>query len=193
MSRPTPSAIPMSQIIASDAPLLSPIADDAWDHNPPEAVDNVHLNYYNIPPSPPHSIGSNCTDSSIPTARMLKMHMGSDSGSDSEQLCIPTHQLFDFPEAASISSSSSPAPTSPPRLSITINPQTQPPQKRAGPGPEVGMTKKPRASGERIRSKDFVPPDVSGLSKREARLVKNRAAAFLSRQRKREEFECMEA
>jgi hypothetical protein len=37
-----------------------------------------------------------------------------------------------------------------------------------------------------------VPPDVSGLSKREARLVKNRAAAFLSRQRKREEFESME-
>ena len=40
--------------------------------------------------------------------------------------------------------------------------------------------------------KDFVPPDVTGLSKREARLVKNRAAAFLSRQRKREEFELME-
>jgi hypothetical protein len=39
---------------------------------------------------------------------------------------------------------------------------------------------------------DFVPPDVTGLSKREARLVKNRAAAFLSRQRKREEFEAME-
>ncbi|KAH7096367.1 hypothetical protein BKA62DRAFT_775240 [Auriculariales sp. MPI-PUGE-AT-0066] len=42
------------------------------------------------------------------------------------------------------------------------------------------------------RLADFVPPDVSGLSKREARLVKNRAAAFLSRQRKREEFEAME-
>ncbi len=40
---------------------------------------------------------------------------------------------------------------------------------------------------------EFVPPDVTGLSKREARLVKNRAAAFLSRQRKREEFESMEA
>lgn len=46
--------------------------------------------------------------------------------------------------------------------------------------------KKPRTT------RDFVPPDVSGLSKREARLVKNRAAAFLSRQRKREEFEAME-
>jgi len=34
--------------------------------------------------------------------------------------------------------------------------------------------------------------DVSGLNKREARLIKNRAAAFLSRQRKREEFEAME-
>ena len=35
----------------------------------------------------------------------------------------------------------------------------------------------------------FVHPDTSGLSKREARLVKNRAAAFLSRQRKREQYE----
>ncbi|KAH8103173.1 hypothetical protein DFH11DRAFT_1657120 [Phellopilus nigrolimitatus] len=43
-----------------------------------------------------------------------------------------------------------------------------------------------------MSTKDFVPPDVSGLSKQEARLVKNRAAAFLSRQRKREEFELME-
>ena len=51
---------------------------------------------------------------------------------------------------------------------------------------------KKRAVGERVSTKDFVPPDVSGLSKREARLVKNRAAAFLSRQRKREEFETME-
>ncbi|OCB91988.1 hypothetical protein A7U60_g696 [Sanghuangporus baumii] len=49
--------------------------------------------------------------------------------------------------------------------------------------------KKPRAY---VSLKDFVPPDVTGLSKREARLVKNRAAAFLSRQRKREEFELME-
>lgn len=35
----------------------------------------------------------------------------------------------------------------------------------------------------------FVPPDTSGLTKKEARLVKNRAAAFLSRQRKREQFD----
>ncbi|KAG8852963.1 hypothetical protein FRB96_008482 [Tulasnella sp. 330] len=44
-----------------------------------------------------------------------------------------------------------------------------------------------------ISTRDFIPPDVSGLNKREARLVKNRAAAFLSRQRKREEFEGLEA
>ncbi|CAG8553671.1 3973_t:CDS:2 [Acaulospora colombiana] len=49
-----------------------------------------------------------------------------------------------------------------------------------------------RRGGTRISVADFVPPDVTGLSKREARLVKNRAAAFLSRQRKREEFELME-
>ncbi|CAE6384534.1 unnamed protein product [Rhizoctonia solani] len=50
----------------------------------------------------------------------------------------------------------------------------------------------PKRARAQISSKDFVPPDVTGLSKREARLVKNRAAAFLSRQRKREEFEELE-
>ena len=53
-------------------------------------------------------------------------------------------------------------------------------------------TKRKSMSGDRISTKDWVPPDVTGLSKREARLVKNRAAAFLSRRRKREEFEHME-
>ena len=41
-------------------------------------------------------------------------------------------------------------------------------------------------------SSQFVPPDTSNLPKREARLLKNRAAAFLSRQRKREAFELLE-
>jgi hypothetical protein len=61
----------------------------------------------------------------------------------------------------------------------------------AGP---TGATPAPKKRGNgRITVAEFVPPDVTGLSKREARLVKNRAAAFLSRQRKREEFETMEA
>ncbi|KXN87487.1 hypothetical protein AN958_08792, partial [Leucoagaricus sp. SymC.cos] len=69
-------------------------------------------------------------------------------------------------------------------------PASQGHKRSASPAP--APAKKPRAQVERTSSKDFVPPDVSGLSKREARLVKNRAAAFLSRQRKREEFENME-
>ena len=57
-----------------------------------------------------------------------------------------------------------------------------------------GASSAPKKRGNgRITVAEFVPPDVTGLSKREARLVKNRAAAFLSRQRKREEFETMEA
>ena len=58
----------------------------------------------------------------------------------------------------------------------------------------AGVSSAPKKRGNgRITVAEFVPPDVTGLSKREARLVKNRAAAFLSRQRKREEFESMEA
>ena len=68
---------------------------------------------------------------------------------------------------------------------------------KAGASSDAGSTgaisaPKKRGNG-RITVAEFVPPDVTGLSKREARLVKNRAAAFLSRQRKREEFESMEA
>ncbi|GLB37728.1 putative bZIP transcription factor [Lyophyllum shimeji] len=178
----------MSQIIASDAPLLSPIADSApWDA--PYAPTYDAFAHYYIPASP----SSSASTSPATTSRMLKMRMSPDSASESEQqLCLPTHQVFDFPEQVA------PAPTSAPqqqeRLSISINPSavaaSMAAKRTASPAPTV--PKKPRAAGERISSKDFVPPDVSGLSKREARLVKNRAAAFLSRQRKREEFEQME-
>ena len=63
---------------------------------------------------------------------------------------------------------------------------------KRGLSPALPPPKKHRGTGERVSTRDFIPPDVSGLSKREARLVKNRAAACLSRQRKREEFENME-
>jgi len=85
---------------------------------------------------------------------------------------MPTHQLFDLP-VSNEGSVRSPSPF----------------EDTPGGVKRQGGSRKPR---ERISTKDFIPPDVSGLSKREARLVKNRAAAFLSRQRKREEFETME-
>ncbi|KAA1470380.1 hypothetical protein DENSPDRAFT_774772 [Dentipellis sp. KUC8613] len=203
MSSPTrhPLALSMSQIIASDAPLSSPISDSGsnWDPQPlysPNGIDTFALNYphYAHPPSPPYSDGSNGTDS--PINPMLKMRMSPDYSLDQDQqLCVPTHQVFDLPPTPP--SPMPPTPPSPaqssdgpcvPRLSIDGSGQAM---KRPS-TPMSGICKKPRASGERISTKDFVPPDVTGLSKREARLVKNRAAAFLSRQRKREEFENME-
>ncbi|EJD43452.1 hypothetical protein AURDEDRAFT_185616 [Auricularia subglabra TFB-10046 SS5] len=123
--------------------------------------------------------------------------------------CLPMSALYVPPmlhpsdvDSSSATDSSSPVseaallPISPP-----IVPSQAPPasKKRAAPSDDAvsdaaapTAAKKPRVSLGRIRAKDFVPPDVSGLTKREARLVKNRAAAFLSRQRKREEFEAME-
>ncbi|KAF8161309.1 hypothetical protein B0H34DRAFT_653630 [Crassisporium funariophilum] len=194
-----PLSLPMSQIIACDAPLLSPVGGDhQWDIQQPLFSPTADFNYgyYNLPPSPPSSEGSHSTGSPIPTSRMLKMRMSPASSTDSEQLCMPTHQVFDFPEVA--------RPPTPPSRSPSLGADCSLPldadspnssiascgaKRSASPAPSA--TKK-RAVGERINSKDFIPPDVSGLSKREARLVKNRAAAFLSRQRKREEFECME-
>ncbi|KAG5647085.1 hypothetical protein DXG03_001455 [Asterophora parasitica] len=185
---PGSPSLPMSQIIASDAPLLSPLTESApWDALYAPSPDT--FSQYYIPASP-SSTGSN---SPPPSARMLKMRMSPDSVSENEQLCLPTHQVFDFPELFN-TPAETPAPQRQERLSISINPAAVAAsiaaKRSASPAPS--LTKKPRAVGERISSKDFVPPDVSGLSKREARLVKNRAAAFLSRQRKREEFETME-
>ncbi|KAG5651623.1 hypothetical protein H0H81_008000 [Sphagnurus paluster] len=182
-------SLAMSQIL--DAPLLSPLAEVApWDESLYSTTTSDYSHYF-IPASP----SSSTSDSPISTSKMLKMRMSPDSAAKAEQqqLCLPTHQVFDFPERPSPAAAGSPQPQE--RLSISINPaaiaaSVAAMKRSASPAPS--LSKKPRSSGERISSKDFVPPDVSGLSKREARLVKNRAAAFLSRQRKREEFECME-
>ncbi|EIN06549.1 hypothetical protein PUNSTDRAFT_121726 [Punctularia strigosozonata HHB-11173 SS5] len=185
MSRPT--LLPMSQLIVNDAPLLSPVSSPVDVQHPP-IFDSFSFQYTNI--------------ASMPTA--LKTHLrgspGAD-GSDSEQatLCLPTHQVFDFelnspPEAHDDVDASttrgSPAPSA-----VGDLPTPVAGGKRAasnGPGGSGSAPKKPRGPEGRVTTKEFIPPDVSGLSKREARLVKNRAAAFLSRQRKREEFEQME-
>ncbi|KAI0942119.1 hypothetical protein AcV7_002641 [Taiwanofungus camphoratus] len=46
--------------------------------------------------------------------------------------------------------------------------------------------------GKRASRRTLVPPNVAGLSKPEARRLKHRTSAFLSRQRKRDAFESME-
>jgi hypothetical protein len=165
----------------TDAPLLSPICDTHFDYLYPEQVP-----FYYIPPSPPGSVSS-ASASPVPTTRMLKSSLTPDS--DQEQLCLPTHQVFDLPEEKPLPIAPALEPPTLKQLSIPADTSAS---KREADSPAPSATKKPRAIAERINTKDFIPPDVSGLSKREARLVKNRAAAFLSRQRKREEFEFME-
>jgi hypothetical protein len=184
------TSLPMSQIIACDAPLLSPLgADHQWDIQQPLFSPTPDFNYaYYLPPSPPDSEGSQSSASPDPTSKMLKMSVTPDGAAETEQLCLPTHQVFDIPEDHPLTPSSLSASLSETNLSRMATASCGS-KRSASPAPSFN---KKRSVGERIHSKDFVPPDVSGLSKREARLVKNRAAAFLSRQRKREEFECME-
>ncbi|KAM6502535.1 hypothetical protein JOM56_002512 [Amanita muscaria] len=200
MQDESPPSLLMSQLIAADAPLLSPMptADSSWDSSTP--LYNDSLNYKNyFYPSPPSS-----SVSPPPASSMLKSRMTPDSFSEQE-LCLPTHQVFSLTQTAQFQRPPSPAQSnsdqshdpssnedrpSSPALSEASSCEASGAVKRPGDLPTI-VTKKPR-SGERISVKDFVPPDVTGLSKREARLVKNRAAAFLSRQRKREEFENME-
>jgi hypothetical protein len=121
---------------------------------------------------------------------MLRGRMSPDNSDSEPQLCLPTSQVFDMSYAPTPEPMSSPASETEPLPSTpAMAPATIVPCKR-GSTSSTSVSKKPRGSA--VSTKDYVPPDVSGLSKREARLVKNRAAAFLSRQRKREEFELME-
>ncbi|VDC00334.1 unnamed protein product [Peniophora sp. CBMAI 1063] len=179
--RPTLS-LSMSDFIAPDAPLTSPVSDDyAYS---PTAMDSFSFEF------PPYSYADDSAASSpgspMLAERALKMRMTPDYSSDAS---MPTSQVFDL-EPTPVSSREASAAASP-------EPNTEVKKERAPSKRPSESNIKPDAPSkkqrtERVTTKDFVPPDVSGLSKREARLVKNRAAAFLSRQRKREEFECME-
>jgi len=168
----------MSNILHNDSLLFSPVSE--WEHS--TSVDNFSLNF--------NAMSSASSYSPLPTARMLRNRYSPEGSEPEHQMCVSTHQVFDVPPP---SVESSPAPEMPdsPQPSPQPSPAVVVPSKRPSTSTPV-PAKKPRPSGDRITTKDFIPPDVSGLSKREARLVKNRAAAFLSRQRKREEFECME-
>ena len=202
-------ALHMSNFIAADAPLTSPISDALtvpWDRDPALAAlyDPFALP---LAASPQSSV----MPGALPdTRKVLKGRTTPDAPSEQ---CLPTHQVFDFvPGSAPVAPQMS-SPGSTPESSPQSAPQSLPasqhtfsaaddasssadsvvvPAKRPSVSAPAGSTSKKARSGERVSTKDFVPPDVTGLSKREARLVKNRAAAFLSRQRKREEFENME-
>ncbi|KAI0079815.1 hypothetical protein K474DRAFT_1673091 [Panus rudis PR-1116 ss-1] len=186
----------MSSLIATDAPLLSPTAPPAdWDHPQysPTAFGDLQ---YPVSPTPSHAMASG-TQSPVPPAMMLRGRLSPDYSDSEPQLCVPTHQVFDCPPAAHPAQAPESLAQQQHLLQHTATsrfasnpPSSTVPSKRAS-SAAASTSKKARA-GERVTTKDFVPPDVTGLSKREARLVKNRAAAFLSRQRKREEFENME-
>lgn len=191
VSQPQPLSIP--HVNSPDTALVSP-EDMAWDNQRSYSTDTMDVftwNYYTLPPSPPASVSSNADDSPQLGRKVIKSCFTPEPQSENEQKsCLPTSQVFelDSAEPPSSSSSVSPPPSIPRQL--TLSSDSGPQLKKSF--STIGGVKKGRGNGERITTKDFVPPDVTGLSKREARLLKNRAAAFLSRQRKREEFEAME-
>lgn len=165
----------ISHFVSPDV-LSSPVSDASpWSTSQDALFSTYSPSDYSLPGSPhPTSVPQSPT-------MQLKSRLSPESSSDGEQLCMPTHQLFDLPTTPVTGRSPSP--------SVVGEQQSfSGGVKRQGTFTTSGA-RKPR---ERISTKDFIPPDVSGLTKREARLVKNRAAAFLSRQRKREEFENME-
>jgi len=213
---PTPfDELPMSHLISF--PIMdSPTSVDPVDSaNPFEAFHTLHnpyasyqsssalirdaFDYYRLPGSHPSPITDALNMSMHGTALKPQLHAHTLPDLTSvlypapshtsqqplhqqqQQQCIPTSQLFTSPAPVTAQPSKT--------LSEALEDDGSPPPNASSP---QSQPQKKRPSRAAISTKDFVPPDVSGLSKREARLVKNRAAAFLSRQRKREEFECME-
>ncbi|KZW04295.1 hypothetical protein EXIGLDRAFT_690875 [Exidia glandulosa HHB12029] len=121
----------------------------------------------------------------------------SSTSSSSSEMSLPPSSFQAMPHNLDIELSPSPSPIDGMPINIPSSssmlpdtPLNSPTQAQAT--IDASGKKTRAAPRERVSLKDFRPPDVTGLSKREARLVKNRAAAFLSRQRKREEFEQME-
>ncbi|GJJ08481.1 hypothetical protein Clacol_002699 [Clathrus columnatus] len=173
------------------------------------------FDYYRLPNNNPTPISDALNMSLHGSAFKSQLHHSIQDISSAlsfAQQCIPTSHLFST--ATSATSVSPPHATTPISPSQSVKPPPSPVEDQCNTSlfsnssgqivippsvsnsgsptisqPQPSKKRPPRAT---ISTKDFVPPDVSGLSKREARLVKNRAAAFLSRQRKREEFECME-
>ncbi|KAH9915917.1 uncharacterized protein B0H18DRAFT_1039745 [Fomitopsis serialis] len=180
------SRLAMPTALAADA--LSPleIPSVPWDaHLQPTgmlyspAARAAHAqalaSFYATAPSPPHSVSSSGTRpaSPIAAASLLRSRVPSPAAATEQTLCLPTHQLLTSRPVGSHRAVARQESQERERLSISINPSLAVPAKRASStAPSASSSKKPRAS-----------------TKREARLVKNRAAAFLSRQRKREEFE----
>lgn len=151
---------------------------------------------FSFPPPPPH-----------PQLVPPNLHLDLDD----DNLLFNNFHLFDHQPQLPTPISPSPSPSNqlynsslhhdgprahPNNMNFSTSAAAATKSKRASPEDSDDMTESPTTTTKKPRAcmsmKDFVPPDVTGLSKREARLVKNRAAAFLSRQRKREEFELME-
>jgi hypothetical protein len=136
-------------------------------------------------PAPPLASGSAFTvaSSSSPITSLSRSPSAAFDDADPDSDYVPSGVAISSRKRSTSPNPSLQSTITSTRMSVQSNgPSSAPPPKRQRAAP----------SGP-ISTKDWVPPDVTGLNKREARLVKNRAAAFLSRQRKREEFEAMEA
>ncbi|KAG9312110.1 hypothetical protein JVU11DRAFT_7397 [Chiua virens] len=177
-----PQMVPVSHLSSSNTPEATHISprDMEWDNQrcySADSMDIVTWNYYTLPPSPPASVSSNTDESPEFDTKMIRPRFTSGSPSEIEQQrCLPTSQVFDFEgmEQPSSSSSESPPPSIPHQLTLSSDNGSAVKK----PFSTIGGVKKGRGTGERITTKDFVPPDVTGLSKREARLLKNRAACL---------------
>jgi len=202
----------MSHILASDAPIMSP----TFDHDSPlpgsypyaneTTMDFVSSEQYNQSEQPLPALTSNYYDSAAPSPSDNMMRMRMDSGHVvQEGACMPTHQVFELDSPAQQPHPEPPSGKPVPQQEEPVQSHKRSASRSLSPSSESIILQQSSADsasgvapgqkkqrGAVISTKDFIPPDVSGMSKREARLVKNRAAAFLSRQRKREEFEFME-
>ncbi|TIB71555.1 hypothetical protein E3Q22_02446 [Wallemia mellicola] len=153
-----------------------------------EAQDEAHAQPEELPPSPsmhPKDEDYNSDEESDATAKPTpkRAPRRSAAAGKSKQKAIGSPNVIDSPQNKR-KRSLTPLPATSSRRSSVMDTEMQELTNNS----TIELPKIQKTA----HSSQFVPPDTSNLPKREARLLKNRAAAFLSRQRKREAFELLE-
>jgi hypothetical protein len=159
-----PAQLPMPQILSADASLLSPVPAEPATLHTDETAALQMPDFFAYKHYPSYAaLYAPTPDAPGP----LRLRASPDLAASQEEpsACISPEQVFDLCGES--------MPATPEPIMHQAEDYLSTGAKRASPEASA-PSKKPRPAGERITTKTFVPPDVTGLSKREARLVKNR-------------------
>lgn len=190
------NSISPSLIGTSSTSSSSSVSSSSSDHGGAREISSASTSTYNTPPPPPSKTLPTLESKAGPAEKKRKVSSSGASRSNgtSEETTPATAKAATRRQSGASANAGTRGKR---KQSNSTNAESTPNQQTsndssgspsAASSPVVSTKPLPVVDTSVSHSSLFVPPDVTGLSKKDARLVKNRAAAFLSRQRKREEF-----